>query len=299
MQRSTPLVIAGILLIVGSCLALVATLFIAFFTWLEYFVPSHYGSVRVITEPFYVELAIIVFELSAFVLGLLSAVNSLKRRKFSLSILGATFLLISGLFFFTNLLFLFLNSMWLPVESFGFEGLWSILQQYCGLPIIILASVSVVLLVSRKKEFKSTESNSSVTLEAILILSAISSASFAVFSIVPYEQAAGGFASDHGVATLIISICTFVFASLAALLSRKKKYFPVSIALMVLSLLSALSLSFIFMYIFPWIGSFVKGLVTESPIILLSVIALVLALLERKKSNQAITKSRDTLVNVS
>jgi hypothetical protein len=298
MQRSTPLVIAGILLIVGSCLALVATLFIAYFTWLEYFVPSHYNSVRVITEPFYVELAIIIFEITAFVLGLLSALNTVKRRKFSLSMLGATFLLISGLLFFTDLLFLFFNSMWLPVESFGLEGLWSIFQQFCGLPIIILASISIILLVSRKKEFKSTESNSSVTLEAILILSAISSACFAVFSIVPYEQAAGGFASDHGVATLIIGICTFVFASLAILLSRKKKYVPVS-SLMVLSLLSALSLSFIFMYIFPWIGSFIKGLVTESPIILLSVLALVLALLDRKKSNQAIAKSRDTLVNGS
>ena len=298
MQRSTQLVIAGILIITGSCLALAATLFIAFNTWLEYFVPSHYGSVRVINESFYVVLAIIIFEIAAFVLGLLSTLNTMKRRKFSLAISGATFLLISGLLFFTNLLFLFFNSIWLPVESFGFEGLWTILQQYCGLPIIILAFISIIFLVSRKKEFKSTESNSSVTLEAILILSAVSSASFAVFSIVPFEQAAGGFASDHGVATLIISIFTFVFASLAALFSRKKKYFPVSIALIVFSLLSALSLSFIFLYIFPWTGSFVKGLVTESPIIILSVIALVLALLEKKR-NQAITKSRETLVNVS
>jgi hypothetical protein len=279
MQKSTRLGISGILTAVGSCIALVATLFMALFTWMEYFVPSHYGSVRVITEPFYVEIAIIIFEISAFVLGLLSALNTLKRRKFSLSILGVTFLLIAGLLFFTNLI---LNV--LPhVETFGYYTGWSILQQYCGLPIIILASISIILLVSRKKEFNSKESNPSVTLEAILILCSIISASFAFFSIVPLEQSVGQFASNYALSTLIVSLYAFFFATLAGVLLLKKNNFYVLIALTVLSLLSALSLSFIFMFIYPWIGSFFKGLVTGSPIVILSAIALVLEFLTANK----------------
>ena len=61
MQKSLWLGIPGIFIAVGSCVALVATLFMAVFTWVEYFVPDHYGSVRLITEPFYVEIAIIIF----------------------------------------------------------------------------------------------------------------------------------------------------------------------------------------------------------------------------------------------
>ena len=102
MQKSTLLKVAGILIIISSCLALVATLFMALFTWFEYFVPAHLGSVRVITEPFYVVISIIIFELYTFFLGLLSAVNISNRRKFSLSLLGATFLLIAGLLFFRS-----------------------------------------------------------------------------------------------------------------------------------------------------------------------------------------------------
>lgn len=205
---------------------------------------------------FYVEIAIIIFELSTFVLGLLSALNTFKRRKFRVSTLGAPFLLIAGLLFFTDLV---LNVI--PhVETFGSYTGWSILQQYCGLPIIILASISIILLVSRKKEFNSKESNPLVTLKAILILCSIISAYFAFFSIVPLEQGAGLFGGNYPLSALIVSICTFVFASLAGILLPKKKKLPCINYVNGFSLLSALSLSFIFVFIFPWIGSFVKGL---------------------------------------
>ena len=78
MQKNTRLRTAGTLLVVSSSLALAAALFMAFFTWGEYFVPSHLGSVRVITEAFYVVISIIIVELFAFVLGLYSAVNSFR-----------------------------------------------------------------------------------------------------------------------------------------------------------------------------------------------------------------------------
>ena len=276
MQRSIPLAIASILIIIGSCLALTATLFMALFTWFEYFVPSHLGSVRVITEPFYVVISIIIFELCAFVLGLISAINTFKDRKFGLSILGATFLLVAGLLFFTNILFELLPH----VESFfgaysSNGGLLPIYQLFAGLPMLVIASVSIILLVSRRKEFSSQEINPTVTLEAILILCSVTSACFIIFSIVPYEQARGQFSYNYPFYNMIVNAFTFMFASIAAFLVIKKKYFSIQIALMVFSLLSALSLPFIFNAIFPWIGSIVKGLVRESPIIILSATAIV------------------------
>jgi hypothetical protein len=293
MQRSTQLKKAGILIIVASCLALVASLFMAFFTWAEYFVPSHLGSVRVITEPFYVVISIIIFELFASVLGLTSALNTFKARKLSLSLLGATFLLIAGLLFFTNILFELLPH----VESFfgaysSNGGLLPIYQLFAGLPMLVLASVSIILLVSRRKEFSSQEINPSVTLEAILILCSITSASFVLFSIVPYEQARGQFSYNYPVYNMIVNAFTFMFASIAAFLVMKKKYFFVPIVLMIFSLLSALSLPFIFNAIFPWIGSFVKGLVRESPIIILSAVALILAFLGRRNGYQSTTNQQ-------
>jgi hypothetical protein len=288
MQRSTLLTVAGILIVISSCLALVASLFMGLFIWADYFHPSHLGSVRAIREAFYVEVSITIFELSAFVLGLLSAVNIFKSKKFSLSALGASFLIISGLLFFAKFLY-----NYLPHVEAIFQSFWSpIPQPYFGLPIIILASISIILLVSRRKEFDDKEINPLAALEAILILCSITSASFAIFSIVPYEQVAESARIQHSafpnhdayslLATMIVSICSFIFSTLAGLLLFKKSRFYASVGLIVLSLITALSLPFIFMSIYPWIGSFFKGLVTESPLIALLAIALILALLGQR-----------------
>lgn len=217
MQRSTLLTVAGILIIIGSCLALVASLFSGLFIWAEYFNPSHLGSVRGISEAFYVEVSITIFELSALVLGLLSAVNIFKLKRFSLSALGASFLLIAGLLFFAKFLY-----NYLPHVEAIFTSFWSpIPQPWFGLPIIILASISIILLVSRRKEFDSKEINPLVTLEAILVLVSIISALSAIFSIVDYEQVLEssriqqrGFPSHTAyslLATMIVSICTLIF----------------------------------------------------------------------------------------
>jgi hypothetical protein len=279
MQNSSRLRIAGVLTAAGSCIALAATLLAALFTWMEYFVPYHYG-VRVISEPFYVATAIIIFELSAFVLGLLSASNTLNRRKFSLSILGATFLLIAGMLLFTNPL---LNA--LPyVETLGMSGGWAIAELYCGLPIIILASTSIILIASRKTEFDNQETNPQAPLKTILILTATISAASALFSIIPIQQLPGEFASNYPLATMIVSSCTFLFTTIAVALLLKKKTTDATIALTILSLVTALALPFIFNSIYPWIGSYVKGLVTASPIITLSTTALILEILTANKN---------------
>jgi hypothetical protein len=284
--------ISGILIVVASCLALISSLFMAFFTWAEYFVPAHLGSVRGITEPFYVILSIVIFEVSASVLGFLSSSNIRSRGKLNVSILGATFLLIAGLLFFNDLL---INA--LPhVESPSIMGLWSFLQTFFGIPIIVIASISLVLLVSKKKEFTHMESYSIVTLKALLVLTSVISVLFILFSFVPYSQAAESARIQHtafpnhtayySLATMIISICTFIFATLSGILLTKKNSFYAPIILMIISLLTALSVPFIFMTIYPWIGEFYKGLMTESPVIVLSAVALALALLgQRGKVN--------------
>jgi hypothetical protein len=276
MQSSTRLKSAGILIVIGSCLALVASLFMALSTWLEYFVPSHFGSVRVITEPFYVVISIIIFELFAFVLGLFSSVNTFKGRKVSLSILGATFLLIAGLLFFTNILFGLLPH----VESlFGAYSIKASFYQLFGLPILILATVSIIIIVSRKKEFNSQENNPLLVLKVILILCLIISAFSILFSFVPYLRASSAgyeLASSYPFYTIIVNAPIFTFISIALTFLIRRKYFLVPIMLTVLSLLAALLLPFIFTSIYPWIGSFVKGLVRVSPMIIILVIALVL-----------------------
>ncbi len=288
MQKSTLLKVAVILIIISSCLALVAALFMALFTWFEYFVPSHLGSVRVITEPFYVVISIIIFELYTFFLGLLSAVNISNRRKFSLSLLGATFLLIAGLLFFTNILF---NSLPHIESLFGSHssnlGLLPIYQLFCGLPILILASISVTILVLRRKEFNNQEINPLLTLKAILILCLIISVFSALSSTVPYLQAisqSNELASSYPFYNITVNISIFAFTAISLTFLTRGKFLLVTIALILLSLLSALSLPFIFNTIFPWIGSFVKGFVTESPVIILLVIALALALLWAKNA---------------
>ena len=313
MQRSTLLKIAGILIIVASCLALVAGLFMALFIWFDYFVPSHLGSVSGISEAFYVEVSITVFELFAFVLGLLSAANTFKLKRFSLSALGATILLIAGFLFFAKFLY-----DYIPHVGAIFQNFWSpaiftsffspISQPWFGLPIIIFTSVSIILLVSKKKEFDTKEINPLVALEAILVLVSIISALSAIFSIVPYEQAAESARIQHrafpsrtgyySLATMIVSTCTFFFAAIAGVLLVKKNNFNASIILTILSLLTALSLPFIFMSIYPWIGEFYKGLVIESPIIILSSIALILAFLGLRNRNQVTAKSIDAQVKV-
>ena len=288
MQKNPRLKIAGIFVVLGSCLAAVAALFMALSTWGEYFVPSHLGSVRVITEPFYVVISITIFELFAFALGLISALNTFKGKKFSLSFLGATFLLIAGLLFFTNILFDLLphvESLFGSYSSNG--GLLPFYQTFFGLPILILASASMTMLVSRKQEFNSQEINPLLTLKAILILCIIISALSALFSLVPYLQASSQFnerAASYPLYTIIVNTLIFAFTSIALTFLTRRKHFFVPIALTVLSLLAALSLPFIFNSIFPWIGSFFKGFVTGSSMIILSAVVLVLEFLYLLKS---------------
>jgi hypothetical protein len=295
MQRSTPLAVAGFLIIISSCLALAATLPMALFTWSEYFVPSHLGSVRWITEVFYIVTSIIIFEISAFVLGLNSAFNIFKAKKFGLAILGVTFLIIAGLLFFTNIP---LNAI-PQVESFFGSysvnlGLLPIYQLFCGLPMIILASIGTILLVLKRIKFDNKEINPSIALKALLVLCSVTTAFFVIVSSVPYEQSMGEFASNYPLANMIVNTFVFIFSTLTGLLLFNKRYVHTSVALIILSLITAISLPFIFVAIYPWIGSFVKGFVTESPIIILLAVALALALLGQRNRNQVTAKSIDT-----
>ena len=283
MQRSPLLIISAIILVVCSCLALAAAPFMAYFTYVEYFVPYHFGT-RVIDAPFYVRVAIAFFELSAFFLGIITAVQTVRQKSFWLSLSGATFLLVTGLLFFANYV---INA--LPfIESFSDYNTRLInFQQYSGLSIITLSSISIILLVFRRKSFES-KGNLLVTSGVAMILTSIISALFAVFSYNSYKEAFGQFLGNYPFSILIVSICTSVSALLAGIFLLMKKCGELSITLMVLSLLSALSLPFIFVAIYPWVGTFGKGLVSESPVIVLSAVALVLAVYSRRQGSKPI-----------
>jgi hypothetical protein len=292
MQRSTLLTVTGIIIIVASCLALVAALSMALFLWFEYLIPSHLGSVRGVMEAFYIELSITIFELSAFIVGIYSAVNTFKSKKFSLSVMGTSFLLIAGFLLYAKYLY-----NYLPHVEAVFTSFWSpiIPQPWFGLPIIIIASISLILLVSRRKEFNNIEIKPLEALKAVLILCSITSASFALLSLVPYEQAQGHFAYTYPVDTMIVNFFIVIFTSVAATLVIKKKCLILSIPFTILSLVSALSLPFLFLSNYPWIGEFYKGLMTESPVIVLSAVALALAVVGQRTRKQVIPEQSHTL----
>jgi hypothetical protein len=273
MGRSVLLAIAGVLTAADACLALSACPFMAYFTYTQYFVFYHYGY-KVIDTPFYLRIAIIVLTVFAFAAGIISSKNTFRRKNYWLSIFGATFLLIAGLLFFIDIP---LNN--LPIETYYFyqEHSW-------GLPFTILALASIVLLVAKRHEFESKKSNPVAISAAFMFLCSIMAISFAVFSYIPYHQMAGAFGGKYSFAAMIVSIFTFAFSLSAGVLLLKKKYFRAIIALTVLSLLSALSLSVVYLSIFLWTGSLLKALITESPIIALSTAALALVFKAKKRT---------------
>ena len=135
MQRSPLPVIPAITMAIGTCLTLVASLFIILFTQIDYFVPYHYGT-RLIDAPFFVRLGIIGFELFAFLFSLLSAIQTLRKKEFNI-FLGAVFLLIGGLLFFAN----YLTNIFLPnLMDFSSFAWWWLLQGFFGFPIVFVAS---------------------------------------------------------------------------------------------------------------------------------------------------------------
>ena len=114
--------------------------------------------------------------------------------------------------------------------------------------------------------------------------------SFAVFSYSSYMDAHGQFLGSYPFYTFIVSICTLLFSLPAGILLLRRQNISLSITLVTFTLISALSLSFIFeIVVYPWTGVFVMGLNIELPIVLLSAVALALAFIgQRNMATQAL-----------
>jgi hypothetical protein len=151
-QRSTPLTIAWIAIAIGSCLALIASTMLFSFLWGQYFTVYHFG-IRNIDSLYYLLLFLIAFEVIGFFGGAVSAYFTLKGKQFVISVFGTTFLLLSGILFFANYLIIFPGYL----KEITVYVLWSILQGFVGLPIIVLASIGLIFLISKKRLGKESE----------------------------------------------------------------------------------------------------------------------------------------------
>lgn len=145
MQRST---ISGITIAISSCLIIIAISFMVYFGLGNYFFIYQHG-IRVIDRDFYVLVGMIAFELTAFVFGLVSAIQALRKKTYKLSIVGASFILIAGILFFIPFFVRLLNPF---LMQFCVYVWWSTIEMFCGIPMIILSSIGLFLIVLRKKE---------------------------------------------------------------------------------------------------------------------------------------------------
>ena len=146
MQRTT---LSGIAIAIGSSLIPVAILFMVTFGLGDYFVVYTYGSIRLIDSDFYILVGIITFEIVAFVFGMVSAIQSFRRKTYNLSIVGSAFVLTAGILFFIPFFVRLVSPI---LMQFYVYVWWSIIQTFCGIPMIILSSISLLFFVARKKE---------------------------------------------------------------------------------------------------------------------------------------------------
>ena len=123
----------GILEIIGACISIIVGLFlIAAFVQVQsnYYSPSYLASFGF--------LFIGVFEAVGFAFGLTSGILTLKRKQFTLSVVGVSLLVISGL----------ITIIGLAMQPYG---IWAGLL--FGTPIIIISVLSLIFISISKKEF--------------------------------------------------------------------------------------------------------------------------------------------------
>jgi hypothetical protein len=269
MQRSTQLKIARIGLVAGSCLSLVATLMLVLVLAIQYIIPHSVGSYVVGISPidtmFYVTIIASLIGFVSFVLGFNSiAKKSSKSKKGSVA---AVFVLFTGVLLFVN---------YLPTSIFGER--WSILSWNFGLPMIVLASLYLTILVRKEETNLDEKGTHFLTSGSIMILCTFETILFLnLFPSTLYF--------------LALSICTIAIASTAGILMLIKK-FRVATALTVLTFLLGIALSVLFLAMFLQVppASWLIGLLYESPIIVLSGVALVFAVLGQRNVNKLKTK---------
>lgn len=297
MQRSNPSKVAGILILVGSCLALISSMFLYATLQIEYFVPYH--GLRGIDLEFYVWTGIIIFEISAFALGLVSSLYTLKRKTFVIPLLGAGCLFVAGtLFFFKQ----FVRIFFPHIPGFNFYVLWNIYEGFFAFPLIFLSTLSLIFLFFSKKGIQVIKRSTLLQIAgALMIFCSVEAVFFGLISYSPYYRTA---LDDIGFLTPIyswtLSICSAFFAMAAGITLLFKKHTPLSIGFISITLISGLLLAILFPFtIYILVLAPLWGLLFELPTIIFSAVALALALLGQRKYNQPTTKSVDTLVNAT
>ena len=278
MQRSTQLKTSAILIAIGSCLALIVSLFTFYSLQLDFPLGWRFSA------DFIARIVIIAFGFSAFVLGLISARKVLNAKRFTVSIIGATLVLLAGSIFFIRMIAPISTMMTYPYSW------WTTIIEYVVFPLILCAALGLILLVSKRREFDFTESTLLSASGALMILCSITAALLGVISYASYQEA---FTHPYGIFqlpafTMMISVLALVCGLPTGILLLKKKLTTMAIILTVLVIVLGLSLPFYIKYIGysnGWQGAFVLGFAFESSTIVLSAVALALALLGAKKSN--------------
>ncbi len=280
MQRSPQLAAAGILIAIGSCLALIVSLFVFFSLQLDFPFGWRFSA------DYLARISIGIFGFFAFVWGLITFKQMFNRKKFVFSVLGATLVLLVGSIFFIRMIVSTTTRLDYP------QTWWTTLIEYVIFPLVVCASISLVLLISRRREFECTKSTLLTASGALMILCSITAALLGVISYASYQEA---FTHPYSIFqlpayTMIISVLALVCGLPSGILFLKKK-FTMAIILTVLVIVLGLSLPFYIKYIGYsswWQGAFVLGFAFQSSTIILSAIALTLAVAgQRTESSNA------------
>lgn len=137
-SRTGMLTASGVLLIIGSAIALIGGLFAFYVTSLSpvyyYYYPGSDGIA------FAVLMVAGIFGILGFALGLNSGIQCLRRKQFALSISGAALLLVAGVLHFVATI----------VFPYGGSAVFTL---FFGIPITILAVLGLIFLALRKSEF--------------------------------------------------------------------------------------------------------------------------------------------------
>jgi hypothetical protein len=140
-KRSTLLTAAGILIAIGSCLALVVSFFMFYLLQLDFSFGWRFDA------DLLARIVIGAFGLSAFVLGLISARQVLVGKKIVVSIIGATLVLLVGSTFFIRMILPLTTRLDYPLTW------WTTLIEYVIFPLVVFASLGLGLLIARRREF--------------------------------------------------------------------------------------------------------------------------------------------------
>ncbi len=281
MQKNPQIALSAVFIAAASILTLIASLILLYFSQLDY---ARYSFGGECDSDFLGRIIGIAFGFSASILGLISAKQILNQKKFLRCVLGAAFLMLAGS--------LFLLHTYPSMSSVAYSFAWRpILGNYFVLPIIICTLIGLLLLSLRMRKFDLRKDTLLTVSGAIMVLCITAAVLLGVIFYLSYDIA---LRIPHGSThapfySTIITVCALALGLPAAILLLKKKFIPIALSFIVLVIVSALSLSFIFKFIgysYVWLNAFRDGLSHELPIILLSATALVFAIYAKKQQKK-------------